>query len=158
MMFPKISKLKRMEVEEVTAQADLAGLTAEVARDAEEELGYSHGTQAITLEEQKQKLLSYLRDLGIRPFVPEVVAEYMRAMARKTEQSWRTTALTNYDRPIPTFALHTALRIKREIPGAVLFVDALTFNVDPFLGVQLGQARYRIEVWDEPDFKTKRVV
>lgn len=62
---------------------------------------------------------------------------------------------------IPEFVLHTAIRIKQEMPKADLFVEALVGTDrslgDPFLCLKQGDKKYYLEVWDESRFERSMI-
>lgn len=66
-----------------------------------------------------------------------------------------------YTKPIPEFAIQSALDIKQHCPDAEFVVEEITVEkvVDPFLIVRLpgdGMPQYYIEVWNEPGFTQER--
>ena len=74
---------------------------------------------------------------------------------------WSTTPISEYDQPIPEFAIDTALRIKKAIPEAVFSIEhyfVFRRTQDPFLSFKVPgvQRRFVVEVWDEPDFTAER--
>jgi hypothetical protein len=78
---------------------------------------------------------------------------------------WQFRSLATYTDKVPTFALDTALRIKRALEvhglGCPLGIASLEHKVvhDPFLYIDTpdGQ-RYYLEVWDEDNFLAEREV
>lgn len=72
---------------------------------------------------------------------------------------WTQTKIAFYGRPIPEFAIQTAIDIKKRLPEAYFEVEELTERrvVDPFLVVSVEHGPdYYIEVWNEPGFKQER--
>lgn len=73
-------------------------------------------------------------------------------------QRWVKHALADYPSEVPQYALDTALAIREVLPEAKFYVEALEESKDPFLVLSHGQEDLYLEVWDEPDFGTKRTV
>jgi hypothetical protein len=76
---------------------------------------------------------------------------------------WAMTEIENYNLPIPIHVLQTALRVKAAIPGSKFQVEYLTREYtqewpDPFLVLNVGDAYYYLEVWDEPKFEGRKTV
>ncbi len=78
--------------------------------------------------------------------------------------TWNTIWLANYSKPIPEFALQTAIDIAGKFPDMVqrLYVVELqrdSRTADPFLAAVLpGGQELFLEVWDEPGFRRAREV
>lgn len=77
--------------------------------------------------------------------------------------TWERVSLQNYSNTVPEYALQTALDIKNLNNNVLFFVDHLTFKeivLDPFLIVKFCDSKkeYYIEVWDELNFKQKRII
>ncbi len=102
--------------------------------------------------------------MDIRPFVYDEVQVYMDAMVRKHSNKydgaqWRKVPIGSCDRPIPEFALHTAVRIKEADAAAKLEIVYLTkVPADPFLKVTIGTRSAYVEFWDEAAFQGKRQI
>jgi hypothetical protein len=82
---------------------------------------------------------------------------------RVREFAWRQIPLGEYRKPIPEFALQTAVDLKRACPRAMLNVEELQTGspkADPFLTVfdPQTQRNYYLEVWDEPSFSKERQI
>lgn len=70
---------------------------------------------------------------------------------------WVRRGLSDFQDPIPEFALATAVTIKKRLPEASFSVEYL--QQDPFLRVALGSSDIvYLEYWNEPDFKAQREV
>jgi len=100
--------------------------------------------------------------------------ESLTRSGMRVAATWVATPISKYKKPIPDFVLSKAVQIKEACPEAQFFVDALTtrvrrryatyvkpkvssstvYDYDPFLVVQLGDERYWIEVWNEPEFES----
>lgn len=87
----------------------------------------------------------------------------------RDEWTWDNTNLKNYNKAIPKYALEVALQVQEHFQDDkdhyVLCVDELVYEqrkktLDPFLFLRVypSDARYYLEVWDEPDFGAKRTV
>ncbi len=70
---------------------------------------------------------------------------------------WNIIPIEYYKKPIPEFALYSAVELKKLCPKAQFFVEELYVD-DPFLVVNYGGNLYWIEVWNEPDFNQKRKI
>lgn len=159
--------------EDVSAYAD--AMQAELAMEAEKLLGYSVMRKRMKLQ---NPLLAVLAHLGIEPFVGDTVQQYQAQMlayakneARRMDAAegvppfsysarvarWNTHTLENYSKPVPEFALDTALKIKRACPEAEFQIEELEVVPDPFLIVMLGITRRYVEVWDEPKFEAENL-
>lgn len=67
----------------------------------------------------------------------------------------------SYTRPIPEFALQSALDIKKRCPDAEFVVESFEQQAqvaDPFLIVHAGGEEFYIEVWAEHSYKQQREV
>lgn len=77
-----------------------------------------------------------------------------------TYAEWRAIPIELYHRPIPEFALQTAVDIKQRCPEARFVIEELQFKqrtLDPFLAVRDSEGNtYYLEVWNEPRFVQKR--
>jgi hypothetical protein len=75
---------------------------------------------------------------------------------------WDMDTIASYRRPIPEFALQTAVDIRDAHPDAELLICELAENRtvrDPFLVLRLPDGRdLYLEVWNEPGFKRAREV
>jgi hypothetical protein len=118
-----------------------------------------------------------LVELEIKPFDKDQVEAYKeQAEASKIEEiqatpdkhhqidawrmvNWVESPLRGYVGSVPQFVLDQAVSIKKRLPEVEFFVDALTVDkraLDPFLAAVLGEERYIISVWDEPDFEEEQ--
>ncbi len=77
---------------------------------------------------------------------------------------WSWYNLPVYSRPIPTFALQTAMDVKQRLDAldikhsfAIYMLERHARAADPFLVLNAGNHEYYIEVWNEPSFDAKRV-
>lgn len=77
-----------------------------------------------------------------------------------TYAEWTPIPIGKYTRPIPEFALQTAVDLKQKCPEAEFFVEELQLKkraLDPFLVVHDSQGnKHYLEVWNEPGFTQKR--
>lgn len=79
------------------------------------------------------------------------------------EWSWVRTYIASYSQAIPTYALETAIEVKKAIPKCHIVIEHLRQDTrpkgDPFLCIELpnDQIVY-LEVWDEPNFGSQRTV
>ena len=81
----------------------------------------------------------------------------------KGSYEWRRFNLSGYSKPVPEFALQTAIDTKKAIGGIPysFWVEELTLEepssrVDPFLVLRIDEAPWRtyyLEMWNEPHFK-----
>lgn len=74
---------------------------------------------------------------------------------------WECKPLREYTDPVPEFVLGTALCVKEKLSEAEFQVEhfiAGKRKLDPFLTMTVGELHYYLEVWNEPDFKAKRLV
>jgi|GEM_PF-2861646 len=78
----------------------------------------------------------------------------------KIKAKWQRRSLKDYDRPVPEFALATAMELHQRVPGATFLIDELVIDMqpkDPFLVVVLAGVEYYVEVWAEPGYKQERM-
>lgn len=77
-----------------------------------------------------------------------------------TYAEWTPIPISTYLRPVPEFALQTAVDLKETCPEAVFFIEELQLKertLDPFLVVHDSNGnKYYLEVWNEPGFVQKR--
>lgn len=77
-----------------------------------------------------------------------------------TYAEWAPIPIGEYTRPIPEFALQTAVDLKAKCPEAKFFIEELQLKertLDPFLVVHDSQGnKHYLEVWNEPGFIQKR--
>ena len=143
------------------------GLDEQLANDAAAKLGYGPMAEEIQAKTAEARLLATLRELDIRPFTHASVAAYKAEKRNEVQResrwvfaTWRATELSKYKKAVPSYVLHTALRVHDKMPDAKFMVDELvveTRTPDPFLFVQIGtKTRYYLDVWDEPSFKGER--
>jgi hypothetical protein len=102
------------------------------------------------------------------------VCSYARlkyAFSRTAE--WTKTAISSYTKPIPEFAVLTAILLKKELPAASFHVEELSAkdteertyhnprpvraNFDPFLLMTYKGHELYMEVWREDKFDGKRI-
>jgi hypothetical protein len=80
---------------------------------------------------------------------------------------WQAIPISKYTEPIPEFALQTAVDLQKQFDDIQFEVEELVLKrndlpfpslFDPFLVAKLPDgSRYYLEVWNEPDFKGKRM-
>lgn len=163
---PTTMTLKREE-----KHLEVLSLDADLAERAARELGYSKVRDRI----ESSKLYDVLAELELLPYNMADVEAYKKAMAKEnsyrrfstvggsyiTYATWVRTAISEFTGEIPQFVLHTALRVKKKLPGVELVVEDLRQETrmlpEPFLVAKYGDAEAYIEVWDEPSFTGKRV-
>ena len=83
--------------------------------------------------------------------------------AHTIQQTWTSDYLRNYAQAVPEYALQTALDVRRAAgagESVSIWVEFLKESPrsDPFLVVRIDGNSYYLEVWDEPDFFSKRRV
>ncbi len=95
---------------------------------------------------------------GIALFVFSILGESLL-----TQRIWLTYDLAYYTKPVPEFALQTAIDIKKKHPEVEFFVCSLEESqvvLDPFLVMRIPGdptlREYYLEVWNEPEFQGKR--
>ena len=78
---------------------------------------------------------------------------------------WRRITLSSYGKPVPEFALQTAVDIAEHTGTSEVdfYIDQLVVNertLDPFLVVRCKKdtTDYYLEVWNEPKFKQEREI
>jgi hypothetical protein len=154
--------------------ADIGDLTEELAYDADVLLGYTGLRKQLGLAGPLGKVLV---ELEIKPFDKEQVEAYKdQAESAKVKEiqatvdrhhqfdvyrhvNWVESPLRGYEGQVPQFVLDRARSIKKKLPGVEFLVDALTVDevaLDPFLVAVLGDERYVVSVWDEPDFEEEQ--
>lgn len=161
---PPPAKPTRVEVLEVPASTP--ALDKELAGRVAAMFDYQAPAQAVAKSEAEGTLRQVLNELGIRPFVKSEVTAYKDAMVKRVSNNrqrgvWKMHPLGKaITEAVPEFALHTAVRLKERLPECEIHIDRLeqVSVPDPFLVVSLHGVQEWIEVWDEPDFKGKRVV
>jgi hypothetical protein len=81
------------------------------------------------------------------------------AMSHGPQAEWVKIAISEYKKPVPEFALQTAVNLNAICPRVSLSVEEMqkTEDKDPFLVASLDGASYYLEVWNEPGFKQERV-
>ena len=70
--------------------------------------------------------------------------------------SWRVISLNGYTKPVPRFALLSAVEIKKRVPSTELFIHEFIQQeiiLCPFLVVRHYDKEYFIDVWDEANFQ-----
>ncbi len=103
-----------------------------------------------------------LRKTDIQIFDNKDVGRYKSKIREQNYRngSWWTTPISEYEEPIPEFAIDTALRIKQAIPEAEFSIEHFLHwrTNDPFLSFKVPgvKRRFVVEVWDEPDFEAER--
>lgn len=129
-------------------------------------LGYRHGLDIAQGNTASGRLAAAFAKIGLQPFTDESVDAYREAKEKKNPGfSWEDCPIEEYTRPIPEFALQTAMDLKKLLPGATFQIDELVEdkNVgDPFLvmtypGDDGDEYLYYMEVWNEPGFSGERV-
>ncbi|HSX24464.1 MAG TPA: hypothetical protein VLG69_00670 [Candidatus Andersenbacteria bacterium] len=74
---------------------------------------------------------------------------------------WKLIPIQDYRGIVPEFVLQTAIDLKTRCPVAAFYIDELVESrrkLDPFLVVRCVGLQKHIEVWNEPEFKQKRVL
>lgn len=163
----KITALRR----ESAVYTPELGLSKDLAERAEKHLGYGGVAQEVAFIDAKTALLKVLQEVGIRPFNIEDVTKYKEKLLKKANRFWNlqseyrragwdTTHIQGYKKPIPEFALHTAIQIREKEPRAEILIEELRYTriVDPFMIVRLNRVDAYIEVWEEREFTGKRQV
>ncbi len=78
---------------------------------------------------------------------------------------WQTIPIRDYKKPMPEFALQTAIDLKEQFPEVEFTVEELVLtkdgkvvtDFDPFLRADLPDGTsYYLEVWNEPEFVQTR--
>lgn len=146
-------------------------MRAELAVEAETLLGYSVLRKRLGM---RSPLTEALLKLEIEPFDPKTVNTYKSEMLTYAQNEaarmdvaagirpgtwqarvarWQSDSIRDYKKPIPEFAIDTAVRLKKACPAVKFEIEELTIVPDPFLIAVLGRQRRYIEVWDEPKFE-----
>ena len=138
-----------------------------LADEAASILGYSTGSPVVV---QTTPLASALAALDIEVLDWRAVLRYqfqkqadenIKTMPEqdwqwRREQSWHTTPIEKYTKPIPDFVLNKAIQIKKALPACEILIEELESTPDPFLVVRLKKdwryEGYYVEVWDETSF------
>jgi hypothetical protein len=168
-------KLIRKPVE----AAGLKTLTEEtLMAEIKDVLGYGEVDKAVEL----RKVAAILRELDIEPFESKRVEAYKKAEAKKLNKTsrryrdynsyttttrgvWKSTALRNYKREVPAFALLRASQIKKAMNAQSVNCDFIveelgktrqTIVVDPFMVLVAAGKKFYIDVWNEPKFEGRR--
>lgn len=73
---------------------------------------------------------------------------------------WEKIEISNYKNEVPEWALNMATELKERVPASAFYIHELKekTKIDPFLSVVCGEKEYFIAQWDEPGFKTERVI
>lgn len=71
---------------------------------------------------------------------------------------WKRTILKHYRKPVPNFALLTALEVQTHHPGVECFIVEFE-RVDPFLLLHdpITKEEAYVEVWGEPSYRATRL-
>jgi len=146
-------ELKRMDK---TAREPLEDVVDRAAKI----LGYGLGVL--------ERFMQACREIDIMPFDPETVDKYKYHEKTKKYHHpsgyphflrWVAVSIKKFKKPVPEFALQTALDIKERCPEIEFEIEELTPTPCPFLVAVLPDgSRYHLEVWNEPDFKKPRTV
>lgn len=103
-------------------------------------------------------------------FILFMYARHKTAIERQA--SWQRRDLPYYQKPIPDYALETAIQLKKELPAATFQVDELSVETtsvrtryrppaprvfDPFLVMTYKGHDVYMEVWNEERFDGKRI-
>lgn len=157
--------------------SEMGGERAKLATRAADLLGYRRLADDVagrlSLGVKVGKLAETLRSLDLTVLDAESVVSYqIEEAARRTKEaiadnfwnyvtgwfsaaSWTHTQLTEYDRPIPEFALDKAIRIKEAMPEVTFVIQHMSDpKADPFLVAVVGKEIYFVEAWDEPRFES----
>ena len=70
---------------------------------------------------------------------------------------WEKVTLKEYQEDIPNDVALLITKIHKKLPKAEFFLDCLQKNTDPFLVVRHRKAQFVVAVWDEPDFKARKL-
>jgi hypothetical protein len=151
--------------------ADTRNLLEELAYDSDVLLGYTVLRKELGLAGPLGRLLD---ELGIKPYDAKLVEEYKEtAKEEKQDELFRTGGyhyhsdvwrlvnwvehdLRGFASKVPDFALDLARSIAKKSPATTFKVEVLEIRQnegDPFLWACLGEEKYCIAVWDEPDFE-----
>jgi hypothetical protein len=153
--------------------SNVTDMRAELAVEAETLLGYNvlrkrlgiHSplTEALlkleiepfdtaTVNQYKKQMLAYAQNEAARMDVAEGIKP---GTWRARVANWQSEPIEEYRKPIPEFAIDTALRIKKAMPEIEFRIEELTIVPDPFLIAVLGRVQRYVEVWDEPKFEER---
>jgi hypothetical protein len=92
--------------------------------------------------------------------IPSLICLFGVGLAKgKKDAVWRFNDIRGYNKEIPSFALETAISVKKAIPEAEIRIKTLiqeNAEIDPFLVVSAWGEDYYLEVWDEPGFEYKQ--
>ena len=80
------------------------------------------------------------------------------AVCGPSEKVWQAVPIADYQKDIPRPVLETIANIMPKCPGARFEVEEIAKKPDPFLVVSLGDERYYVEIWDEPNWNGTRAV
>jgi hypothetical protein len=103
---------------------------------------------------------------AIGMIVGVVVAGMLMWLVPIKEASWVEDTFYSHKKPIPDYAIQTAIDIKKLCPEANLRLECLRIDQkpspDPFLvwelpGALKGREVLYLEVWEEPSFRGKRI-
>lgn len=128
-------------------------------------LGYKELSLAVAETRQRLTVRDVedgLRQAGVQIFDNKDVGRYKAKVRDKDygHGSWITAPISEYEEPIPEFALDTALLVKQAIPEAEFSVEYFVHwrQQDPFLSFKVPGVlrRFVVEVWDEPEFTAER--
>jgi hypothetical protein len=79
---------------------------------------------------------------------------------KETKVSWDRYSISAYGKPIPEFALQSAIDLKKQCPEANFFIEEMVAKrvprADPFLVMVFRGESFYLEVWNEPGFKGQR--
>lgn len=107
------------------------------------------------------------------PIIVVLVAAACHFSGSAAHYKWHSTILKKYYKPIPDYAIQTALDITRSAEKCGLeekpslhveeMIEKVNHNItrldfDPFLVVRICGVDYYVEVWNEPKFNQKRSV
>lgn len=152
----------------VASSTELTLTSARMKRAALARLALGYKELSLAVAETRYRLTLEdvergLQQAGVQIFDNKDVGRYKRNIKQRTwwgDGFWDTTPISEYNEPIPEFAIDTALRIKEAIPEAEFSIEHFVHRTtsDPFLSFKVPgiQRRFVVEVWDEPDFTAER--
>jgi hypothetical protein len=138
-----------------------------LATEAESLLGYSTLRKEVKGESALRRTMAKLEIEILDPVkvkkYKQQMADHMRTGNKMSMPTWKAHDLREYNLPVPEFVLSKCVEIKKELPGALFYVEQL--HQDPFMIVTTMGRYYDgdaighpsecmyLDVWDEPKFE-----